>query len=175
MIKLRSAFGFIQGQSLTFPSAPFQAAPDMSHIVIVDSSNYEEFRDWFNQASKQESHPACHKCLSEKVWQNYAEALHPNFINWPVYQGEDKHFLALGMCGEAGEVANKVKKQWRGDPVVVQSIWEELADVRVYWHLLTHAYGAHSTMDKIIMDNLRQAEAKLKQRKEEQSNGGKRV
>ena len=42
-------------------------------------------------------------------------------------------FLALALCGEAGELGNLVKKQWRGDPVEhYGEIVSELADIGNY-------------------------------------------
>jgi hypothetical protein len=42
------------------------------------------------------------------------------------------HFLALAIAGEAGELANLVKKKWQGGDVVDdQSMRQELADSRI--------------------------------------------
>jgi NTP pyrophosphatase (non-canonical NTP hydrolase) len=54
---------------------------------------------------------------------------------------EDERFLALALAGEAGEVANFVKKQWRGDQVDRESLKDELSDVFVYWCLLVRCAG----------------------------------
>ena len=49
-------------------------------------------------------------------------------------------FIALSLCGEAGELANKIKKQWRtGKPFTKEELIEigfEIADVRMLTHRL---------------------------------------
>lgn len=52
-------------------------------------------------------------------------------LHWGPLLGEDKiRFMALALCGEAGELANIVKKDWRGDPGDRRAkLVEELADV----------------------------------------------
>ena len=52
---------------------------------------------------------------------------------------EHIRFLALALCGEAGELANLIKKRWRGDAIDDCDIAEELADVRVYLEHLARA------------------------------------
>ena len=57
---------------------------------------------------------------------------------------EDVRFLALALAGEAGELANRIKKEWRGDddkcdPRHDAAVHDELVDVRVYVELLAHA------------------------------------
>lgn len=59
----------------------------------------------------------------------------------------DIRFLALAMVGEAGEVANVVKKQWRGDveymdPEVFRAaLADEMADTLVYLTKLAEVAG----------------------------------
>ena len=53
-------------------------------------------------------------------------------------------FFALGLSGEAGELANLFKKLWRGDFTLAQvkgSVAEEMADVAIYLVLLAHVCG----------------------------------
>lgn len=50
-------------------------------------------------------------------------------------------FLSLALCGEAGELANIVKKQWRGDGRLGSAALDEVADVIVYAAILYSALG----------------------------------
>ena len=56
---------------------------------------------------------------------------------------EDRRFLALALCGEAGELANLVKKEWRGDidPKYGEKVRDELGDVYAYLILNAMAHG----------------------------------
>ena len=48
-------------------------------------------------------------------------------------------FLALAVCAEAGELANLIKKMWRGDDVDSSLLQDEIADIRIYLeHLARH-------------------------------------
>jgi NTP pyrophosphatase (non-canonical NTP hydrolase) len=53
----------------------------------------------------------------------------------------DPNFLCLSLCGEAGELANLLKKRWRGDAVDPARIREEMADVRMFLELLAKVEG----------------------------------
>lgn len=58
------------------------------------------------------------------------------------WSNTDERFLALALCGEAGELANMIKKRWRDGPgaVSVDAIREEIADIRVYLELVAKCY-----------------------------------
>jgi NTP pyrophosphatase (non-canonical NTP hydrolase) len=78
-------------------------------------------------------------------WQQRAEGIHERFLRLAHAKGtltsdaEILYFLALAICGEAGELANLVKKSWRGDPVDSNAIQDEIADIRIYLeHLARH-------------------------------------
>lgn len=53
----------------------------------------------------------------------------------------DIHFLALGLSGEAGELANFVKKRWRDGDGHDQAIKYEVADVCAYAFMLANEMG----------------------------------
>jgi len=53
----------------------------------------------------------------------------------------DIRFLTLGLAGEAGEVANFVKKRWRDGDGHDQAIRYEIADVCAYAFMLASTMG----------------------------------
>jgi NTP pyrophosphatase (non-canonical NTP hydrolase) len=71
--------------------------------------------------------------------------------------GEDMTYPALGLCGEAGEVAEKVKKTLRDDGGVLsherrEALSRELGDV--LWYLAQLATEAGLELESIAADNL---------------------
>jgi NTP pyrophosphatase (non-canonical NTP hydrolase) len=55
----------------------------------------------------------------------------------------------LGLVGEAGEVAEKIKKHFRDATLDVSSVQKELGDVIFYWVALNNALGLNA-MDTIL-------------------------
>ena len=49
--------------------------------------------------------------------------------------------LALAICGEAGELANLIKKLWQGGDVDSNHVRDEIADIRIYLEHLAHHLG----------------------------------
>ena len=81
--------------------------------------------------------------------------------------GMDLTYPALGLCGEAGEVAEKVKKAIRDDGGVLtdarrEALAGELGDV--LWYLAQVATEARLDLGQIAQENL----AKLRSRQERQ-------
>jgi NTP pyrophosphatase (non-canonical NTP hydrolase) len=71
--------------------------------------------------------------------------------------GEDMTYPALGLCGEAGEVAEKVKKTIRDDGGVLtderrEALARELGDV--LWYLSQLATEARLDLEAIAAENL---------------------
>jgi NTP pyrophosphatase (non-canonical NTP hydrolase) len=71
--------------------------------------------------------------------------------------GEDLTYPALGLCGEAGEVAEKVKKTLRDDGGVLtderrDALSRELGDV--LWYLSQLATEAGLDLEEIAAENL---------------------
>ena len=71
--------------------------------------------------------------------------------------GEDMTYPALGLCGEAGEVAEKVKKTLRDDGGVLtderrEGLSRELGDV--LWYLSQLATEAGLDLEEIAAENL---------------------
>ncbi len=60
---------------------------------------------------------------------------------FPAYSNTDERFLALALCGEAGELANMIKKRWRDGAWLEDEIRDEIADIRVYLELLAKCFG----------------------------------
>ena len=76
--------------------------------------------------------------MNDKSWKQRSEGVHQRFVARAQASGklrsEDEviHFLALAICGEAGELANLIKKKWRGDEIDDSEIVDEMADIRIY-------------------------------------------
>src|SRR3954465_7816219 len=60
---------------------------------------------------------------------------------FPAYSNTDERFLALALCGEAGELANMIKKRWRDGVDLSEEIKDEIADIRVYLELLAKCFN----------------------------------
>src|SRR6266851_4022074 len=69
-------------------------------------------------------------------------ALHEKMTGhlFPAYSNQDERFLALALCGEAGELANIIKKRWRDGADLTEQIRDEIADCRVYLELLAKCF-----------------------------------
>ncbi len=87
-------------------------------------------------------------------------------MNFTTYQEEARktakssntYYLTLGLVGEAGEVANKVKKELRGDLKIDQyesfreDVKDELGDVLWYLSMLANQMG--SSLEEIAVRNI---------------------
>lgn len=92
---------------------------------------------------------------AEALWD-----LHPRFMAWSevaVGSAEDLRYNVLAVCGEAGEVANVVKKDWRGDGLVREKLRDELGDVFAYWS--NAVYCAGFTPDEVATRAVEKAAA----------------
>jgi NTP pyrophosphatase (non-canonical NTP hydrolase) len=82
-------------------------------------------------------------------------------------------YLSLGLVGEAGEVANKVKKIMRAgrtEPTAdeLRAIWDELGDVQ--WYIAELCTATRMRLETLMLNNVdklltRQKAGELKQRK----------
>jgi NTP pyrophosphatase (non-canonical NTP hydrolase) len=59
---------------------------------------------------------------------------------FPAYSSTDERFLALALCGEAGELANMIKKRWRDGVDLSEEIKDEIADIRIYLELIAKCF-----------------------------------
>lgn len=59
---------------------------------------------------------------------------------FPAYLENDERFLTLALCGEAGELANMIKKRWRDNVDLTEEIRDEIADIRVYLELVAKCF-----------------------------------
>lgn len=81
---------------------------------------------------------------------------------FPAYSNTDERFLALALCGEAGELANLIKKRWRDDAWLVDEIREEICDVRVYLELLAKCFDIEGEkLDKAVEEKLKKVAKKF--------------
>jgi NTP pyrophosphatase (non-canonical NTP hydrolase) len=98
-------------------------------------------------------------------WLELSRSNHARFIKRAQTQGnlnteaEIVEFLALALCGEAGEFANFIKKMWRGDTIDTNELRKELADVRTYVeHLAEHL---HFDLDQACLDKATEVAERL--------------
>ena len=84
-----------------------------------------------------------------------------------IYPKESKViYPALGLCGEAGEVADKIKKTIRGDSSLVEvtgSIADELGDVLWYLAILADDLGV--PLEDIAYWNVDKLQRRMKSNK----------
>jgi NTP pyrophosphatase (non-canonical NTP hydrolase) len=77
--------------------------------------------------------------------------------NWPSLPHDEKvRFLTLGLCGEVGELANLIKKDWRGD--APDNLWEkmvdEMADIGNYLYMLFTIVAPGTDIRDKMLDKL---------------------
>lgn len=77
-------------------------------------------------------------------WKKRAWDIHQRYVRQAQAKGslnseaEIINYLTLAICGEAGELANLIKKVWRGDQIDKEHIRGEIADIRIYLEHLAH-------------------------------------
>lgn len=96
---------------------------------------------------------------------SYQKQLQDSY-HWPKDMGES--YLALGLTGEAGEVADEVKKMYRDDCGVITSerrerLIEELGDV--LWYVAAIATDIGADLNEIAVGNLLKAIKRNSERK----------
>lgn len=84
---------------------------------------------------------------------------------FPAYSNHDERFLALALCGEAGELANMIKKRWRDGVDLTEEIRDEIADIRVYLELMAKCFDIEGTkLDEQVKSKLERVVEKHKAR-----------
>ena len=74
---------------------------------------------------------------------------------FPAYSNTDERFLALALCGEAGELANMIKKRWRDGADLSEEVKDEIADIRVYLELLAKCFNIEGEkLDQRVQEKL---------------------
>lgn len=93
--------------------------------------------------------------------------LHEKFTKnlFPAYSSEDERFLALALCGEAGELANIIKKRWRDGADLSEEACDEIADCRVYLELIAKCFNIEGPkLDERVKQKLLKVAEKHKAR-----------
>lgn len=86
---------------------------------------------------------------------------------FPAYSSTDERFLALALCGEAGELANYIKKRWRDNADLTEEIRDEIADIRVYLELLAKCFDIEGEkLDQRVKEKLAKVAEKHRARLE---------
>lgn len=84
---------------------------------------------------------------------------------FPPYFSEDERFLTLALCGEAGELANMIKKRWRDGVDLTAEIREEICDIRVYLELIAKCFDLEGEkLDAAVQIKLKKVAEKHKAR-----------
>lgn len=74
------------------------------------------------------------------------------------FQQRPPEFFALELCGEAGELANKEKKLWKGKEISLEELSEEAADVFIA--LFNYANSRNIHLAEAIADKLEKIQPK---------------
>lgn len=80
---------------------------------------------------------------------------------FPAFSNQDERFLALAICGEAGELANMIKKRWRDGADLKEEIKDEIADIRVYLELIAKCFDIEGDkLNERVKDKLQRVAKK---------------
>jgi len=114
----------------------------LKQVPVVDD-DYPKYRHRYEGAVKDFIIAIRANGRLEKEVKHDIYALHERMTGhlFPAYSNIDERFLALALCGEAGELANIVKKRWRDGADLTEEARDEIADVRVYLELLAKCFG----------------------------------
>ena len=116
--------------------------------LYVEWTNFKEWQEWFEM---------------EEIMNNYQQLASRTLIDGPDKQYSDKEIMlvwnALGLAGEAGEIANAIKKSvFHQHGINKEKLAEELGDV------LWYVSAICSKLDINLEDVMQQNIEKLKKR-----------
>lgn len=74
------------------------------------------------------------------------------------FQQRPPEFFSLELCGEAGELANKEKKLWKGKEISTDELSEEAADVFIA--LFNYANSRNLNLTEAILKKLEKIQPK---------------
>lgn len=102
--------------------------------------------------------------MDGKEYQEMSDSVNIGSFEMPTQHVPGMAFYTIGMCGEAGEVAEKVKKIYRDSQGQIsqpqkQAIVKELGDVM--WYISQIARCVGSDVDEVMQENVK----KLSERK----------
>lgn len=100
------------------------------------------------------------KELLDRAWKLHCRFLNKTNAICPGTR-DDIRFLTLALAGEVGELANFIKKDWRGDKVEWKDIHNEVVDVAIYLDLLIEALGLTYEFDQLLIDKIDIVEQRL--------------
>lgn len=96
----------------------------------------------------------------------YGEFVEKVWFSTPMENGErkgmterDLAIMALGLCGEAGEVTEKIKKHFRDKPLDREDLLKEIGDV-VYYSVRLAQYFGFKPSD-ILNANIHKLEGRI--------------
>jgi len=70
---------------------------------------------------------------------------------FPAFSCHDERFLALALYGEAGKLANMIKKCWRDNVDLGEDIKNEITDIRIYLELMAKCFNIEGAkLDDLI-------------------------
>jgi NTP pyrophosphatase (non-canonical NTP hydrolase) len=97
-------------------------------------------------------------------FQDWVERGWTRKVDSPSDEVRELAVMALGLCGEAGEVVEHIKKELRGDgPANQHEICKELGDVLHYLCRIATEYNL--SLDEIMLTNIEKIEARRGTRK----------
>lgn len=101
--------------------------------------------------------------MIDKYFKNTYEAIQKAQTEFENYQNENftnrsPEFFCLELNGEAGELANLEKKQWKGKNIPAESFADEAADVFIA--LMNYSNSRKIDIAKAVLEKLHKIEAK---------------